>query len=220
MAAIKETAEEQLLRMIEGPEGASSKRPTQRFSVEKLLEPLQGSFEAVRQWVLGSQNRQERSDVFLWQLRFAGRFFWVIVAGLTLYLLVDLLMIKPTIPRLPSGGMPQPSNQEAADSGEALRQQAAEYRQTLAARNPFRLANRILEAPTGQTAKNRLVELTSTLVIVGINRGAVPEALIEDTGAKHTYFVKVGDQINGVTIASINQTGVTVRYEGEEILLK
>ena len=220
MAPIKETAEEQLLRMIEGPEGVPSRRPTQRFSFERLLEPLQGSFEATRQWVLGSRNRQERSDVFLRQLRFAGRFFWIIVAGLMLYLIIDLLMTKPAIPRLPSGGIPQLPNPEAADPGEALRQQAAEYRQTLAARNPFRLANRMLEAQTGQTAKNRLVELTGTLVVVGINRGAIPEALIEDTAAKHTYFVKVGDQINGVTIASISQTGVAVRYEGEEILLK
>ena len=48
----------------------------------------------------------------------------------------------------------------------------------------------------------------------------MPEALIEKSDEKRTYFVKVGDQINGVTVKTIDQRGVTVAYEGEEITLQ
>ena len=98
---------------------------------------------------------------------------------------------------------------------------AQAYRQTLASRNPFRLeVERANEAPSSQTAKSRLADLTSSLTVVGINRGEVPEALIEDTQDKRTHFVKVGDQLNGITIRAIGQEGVTVTYEGEETVLK
>ena len=91
----------------------------------------------------------------------------------------------------------------------------------MAARNPFRLsAGRLSEPATGQTVRSKLLELTSQLTVVGINRGRVPEALIEDKDAKRTHFVKVGDQINGVTIIRIDSQGVTVRYEGEETTLQ
>ena len=66
----------------------------------------------------------------------------------------------------------------------------------------------------------KLADLVSSLTVVGINRGTVPEALIEDTQAKRTHFVKVGDQVNGVTISSISSEGVKVTYEGEEAILQ
>ena len=56
--------------------------------------------------------------------------------------------------------------------------------------------------------------------MVGINRGKVPEALVEDTEAKRTYFVKVGDEINGLKISAIDVNGVKVTYEGEEAVLQ
>ena len=69
-------------------------------------------------------------------------------------------------------------------------------------------------------AKSALETITATLKVVGINRGRVPEALIEDTAAKRTYFVKVGDQVNSLTVKGIDKRGVTVMYQDEETLLQ
>jgi hypothetical protein len=162
--------------------------------------------------------------VFLWQLQLVGRVFWIIVAGLGLYLVVDLWVLQPAppalIPQAVSTQTPA-SGQATVDAVEDPTTQAAQYRQTLASRNPFRLTtSRLTEALGSQTAKDRLLELTSTLVVVGINRGRIPEALVEDTQAKRTYFVKVGDQINGVMVQSIDHNGVSVSYEGAETLLQ
>jgi hypothetical protein len=205
--------------MIEGPP-ASPKGPMGSFSPERLLEPLRGSLDAVKRWVTGPPGRREGGDPFLAQLQLAGRIGWAILAGLGLYLLVDVVILQPAAPRLTSAP-PASSGGPRVVPVEDAGSRAQAYRQTLAARNPFRLeAGRVEEGPSNQTAKSKLADLTSSLAVVGINRGAVPEALIEDSQAKRTHFVKVGDQINGVTISAIDQEGVKVTYEGEETVLK
>ena len=206
--------------MIEGP-SASPKGPMGAFSPERLLEPLRDSLDAVRRWVTGPPGgHRDGGDPFLTQLRLAGRIGWAILAGLGLYLIVDVVILQPAPPRLTST-RPAASGESKVVPVEETGSRLQAYRQTLVARNPFRLETaRVDEAPSSQTAKSKLAELTSSLTVVGINRGAVPEALIEDTQAKRTHFVKVGDQVNGITISAIEQEGVKVTYEGEEAILK
>ena len=209
--------------MIEGPGGAPSHRgPTRRFPFERLMERLRASFGALRQLVTVSGSMQERSDPLLWRLQMAGRILWLVLAGLGLYLVIDVILVPvkpPSFAVRPAAGNPESSSKGVASTDDHLRS-LADYRQTLAIRNPFGLsAHR--DVPTGAGGgKSRLGELVSTLAIVGINRGRVPEALIEDTAAQRTYFVKVGDQVNGVTVKAIDQNGVRVAYEGEETVLK
>jgi hypothetical protein len=221
MVPAKETAEEQLLRMIEGPSAPSPKGSGGGSLVGRMLDPLRDSWDALRRWIRGRSGApaRESGDAFLSQLRLASRVFWVVLAALGLYLIIDVVILQPAAPRLvaprqSSGGG---TVRAVEESGNRLQ----EYRQTLAARNPFRLeATRVEDAPASQTAQAKLQELIAKLTVVGINRGAVPEALIEDTESKRTHFVKVGDAINGVTISAIDQEGVKVSYEGEETVLK
>ena len=225
MVPAKETAEEQLLRMIEGAKGpAAAKAAGMPVSFWRLMEPFWKGGGFFRRASGKPQGRKDRSDVFLWQLQLTGRIFWLILAGLGAYLIVDVWVLQPTPPSLllpaTSGGAPASPGALTQTLEEQLKQ-SADYRSTLAARNPFRLSTgRVLETTSSQTVKSRLVELTNTLTIVGINRGKVPEALIEDSQAKRTYFVKVGDQINGMTISAIDENGVKIKYEGEEVVLK
>ena len=219
MVPAKETAEEQLLRMIEGPSPASPKGPPKGFSPERLHEALRDALEAATRWARGSGGRRDGGDPFLGQLQLAARLFWGVLAALGLYLVVDVLVLRPPMPQLPRV---QPS---AGESGAKPVENAGDrfqaYRQTLISRNPFRLeARRGEEKPAGQTANSKLMELVEPLTVVGINRGAIPEALIEDKGTKRTHFVKIGDQLNGLTISDIGPEGVKVTYEGEETLLK
>ena len=220
MVPAKETAEEQLLRMIEGPSAPSPKGSAGGSPAGRMLDPMRDAWDALRRWIQGRAGGpgRDRGDAFLSQLQLAARVFWALLAALGLYLIVDVVILQPAAPRLSapprtSSGEPRPVH----DTGAKLQ----EYRETLAARNPFRLETvRVENAPTSQTAQAKLQELIATLTVVGINRGAVPEALIEDTDSKRTHFVKVGDLINGVTISAIDQEGVKVSYEGEETVLK
>ena len=220
MAPAKETAEEQLLRMIEGPSAPSPKGSAGGSPSGRMLDPLRDSWDSLKRWIQGRTGgpARDRGDAFLSQLQLAARVFWGLLAALGLYLIVDVIILQPASPRLPA---PQQASggemRKVEESGSKLQ----EYRQALAARNPFRLeAVRVEDAPATETAQAKLQELIAKLSVVGINRGAVPEALIEDSDSKRTHFVKVGDVINGVTISAIDNEGVKVSYEGEETVLK
>ena len=220
MAPAKETAEEQLLRMIEGPSAPSPKGAAGGSPAGRMLEALREAWDVLRRRFQGRAGAQarDRGDAFLSQLQLAARIFWGVLAALGLYLIVDVVILQPAAPRLPAPPRAAGSeNRPVEGSGSKLQ----EYRQSLAAHNPFRLeAVRIANAPPSETAQAKLQELTAKLSVVGINRGAIPEALIEDADSKRTHFVKVGDVINGVTISDINNDGVKVSYEGEETVLK
>ena len=223
MAAAKETAEEQLLRMIEGPSGPSpSRSPLRRFSVSRLLEQLRGWADALWHASPFAQPTQEHADVLLWRLRALERVFWIILIGLGVYLAVDFFVFQPQLPSPARRTLPSGSAAGTTAGPEDQLKPMAEYREALASRNPFGIATHgtegLLVAP--KEAKSRLEQLIGVLTIVGINRGRTPEALIEDTSAKRNFFVKVGDQVNGLTVKSIDEHGVMVTYEGEETLLK
>jgi hypothetical protein len=183
-----------------------------------VRDGLRDSIDAVKQWARGSGGRRDVGDPFLAQLQLAGRVFWALLGALGLYLVVDVLILQPPPPRLALGPQtPSGVGNPAADDAAA---RVKTYRENIISRNPFRLEAKRQEQQDSQTAQDKLQELTATLVVVGINRGAVPEALVEDTESKRTHFLKVGDEIKGLTISAIDQEGVKVTYEGEEALLK
>ena len=221
MVRTKATAEEQLLRMIEGRGGATSSRPPlRRFSPERLVELLRAQLEGLWRLALPPQSRRS-ADGLLWRLHVAERVAWVILAGLGLYLLIDLLFVKPRPPALVLRSSPLSASEphgSAGARGDDRLQPLAAYQQAIVARNPFRLATE--DTPKkGEEAQSRLIALTSTLTVVGINRSRVPEALIEDSAQKRTYVVKAGDDLNGLTVKAIDAQGVVVSDGREELRL-
>jgi len=63
----------------------------------------------------------------------------------------------------------------------------------------------------------KISELTKNLNLVGIYWGTYPEAMIEDTEAKKTYFLKRGDPISGLRIKNILKDRIILEYQGEEM---
>ena len=105
--------------------------------------------------------------------------------------------------------------------GDAIRP-LDDYQDVLMRRNPFRLESQ--KRSTTQRTQELSTEVplqkkVSTLSVVGVNRGKVPEALIEDRKTSRTYFVKVGDTVNGVMVEAINENGVLVSLDGESTYL-
>ena len=221
MVAAKETAEEQLLRMIEGPgkSPASPRGPWHHAMLQQLAGRFSIGVEALRRLAFPLSTHQDGGDMLLSRLRFAERIVWVLLGGLGVYLIVDLFLVQlkpPTLTlhaSLPEATLPGPS----MVTDEQLKP-LADYKQAVVSRNPFALAAKSLGEAVA-SSKSKLQELTATLSVVGINRGRVPEALIEDAAAKRTYVVKVGDELNGLTVKTIDQRGVTVSYENEETLI-
>ncbi len=228
MGTSKETAEERLLRMIEGPVGSGSPRKSVRqMTFNGFIAQTQVWWEALwRRAIPSYAYTRNRSDTLLIRLQLAQRLMWLILAALGFYIIVDLLLFNlkpPTLSLSPLGGSVQgshPSRVTTLTAEERLKP-LEQYRDLLVRRNPFGLSSSGSEgAVIASSGKTRLEELTQTLTVVGINRGREPEALIEDSSIQRTHFLKVADQLNGLTVKSIDERGVTLTDGHEEILLQ
>ena len=69
--------------------------------------------------------------------------------------------------------------------------------------------------PSGET-----LEITQYLKLVGISWSDDPYAMIEDTRALRTFFLKRGEKIGEIKIQAIFRDKVILNYHGEEIELK
>lgn len=65
-----------------------------------------------------------------------------------------------------------------------------------------------------------IAKKTSYLKLVGISWSDNPDAMIEDTRAKRTLFVKEGDLINDILVKKILKDKVILNLDGESIELK
>ncbi len=219
MAPAKETAEEQLLRMIEGPQkrGAPFKLPASP-SLRQAQET--GRALATRAWRLVVPP-QRQADVFLWNLRLASRLLWLVLAALGAYVVVDLVLAKPAPPPAHPAGAPPSGASTESPAAPFTMKPLADYVTALTQRNPFTgSAGGVVEqAAVSKTARRQLEDLATGLSVVGIDRGPNPVALIESKSQQRTFVAKVGDEVNGLRITRIGPEGVVVSYEGEELLL-
>lgn len=217
---LQETPAEQLLRMIEGPQGGL---PGAAKPVAGALHALAGFFRRLpNPFRRKFRSGRRESDPVLANLTLAQRVLWAVMILFGAYVAFDLVMVQPksTLDRVTAQAPASPdAAQGPASSGTALKP-LADYLSVVQQVNPFGGAAALVAAPVQQTTKQRMQELAGGLAVVGIDRSANPEAIIEDTNEKRTYFVKVGDELNGMTIRDISAKGVTVTYEGEELLLK
>lgn len=74
------------------------------------------------------------------------------------------------------------------------------------------------ERYTAPTSKG--IEATQNLKLVGISWSDDPYAMVENTKALKTYFVKRGDKIGKVVVDGVSRDRVILNYEGEKIELK
>lgn len=67
---------------------------------------------------------------------------------------------------------------------------------------------------------SRIIEATANLKLVGISWSDDPDAMIEDTKALRTFFIKRGGVVGEVKIQAIFKDKVILNYGGEEIELR
>ena len=221
MGRDKETAEERLLRMIEGPQPQMAAGTPGRGGPGFFNLKLGG---------LGSiftrpKPLSGREDPVVRHLRLISHGLWIVLLAIGGYVVFAMTRPQKRLPAFTPPSAQGPAATPASVGADPLNQLShplGSYVDSVMQRNPFTggadLPEQPVQAPV-QSARERLEAITSKLTIVGIDRGTVPEALIEDTSQGRTYFVKVRDKINGLDVSDINTRGVVVRYEGEELLL-
>lgn len=232
MVAYKETTEEQLLRLIEGPEGARTARPVPAAQAPTVGEGSPGPrasgnpFDGLKGWVrqmLITERARTQGDPFLWNLRLASRILWVVLAALGAYVVINLVLLQPSFKlsgiATPVGQQPNGSASSESTVQSPLRP-LAEYVGAVVQRDPFTGNIPELLQPAVKTAQKRLEEMVNHLVVVGVDRGPKPTALVEDTQQGRTLVLNAGDEIRGMRVKKITSEGVLLTYEGEEFLLR
>jgi len=106
----------------------------------------------------------------------------------------------------------------------ALKNAASYYIEKARQRDIFKMGEtrtKVLaqEAAPKQTIP-KIIEATQHLKLVGISWSADPDAMIEDTQASRTLFVKRGQMIGDVEVRAIFKDKVILSYGGEETELK
>lgn len=216
MAPLKDTAEEQLLKLIEGTPPGGVPRPSLKAAGDRWRAFLD-------RFRFPKKFRRPSADPFLKNLQVASRLVWVVLLLLVVYLVADALSPQGLRKKAagPSGGeITSTTSTQTSPKPEDSLKPLSVYIRSAGARNPFALpAGSAPVTPTPRPASNRLQELSDGLVVVGIDRSDNPRALIEDSKNKRTYFVRAGEQMNGMTVSRISDSGVTLSYEGKEIEL-
>lgn len=88
-----------------------------------------------------------------------------------------------------------------------------DYREITSGRNIFLPVEKA--AKNGEMPNNAaLKELIKDLSLAGIYQGQQSEVMIENKIAKKTYFLKQGDEINGIKIKDILKDRVILEYQG------
>lgn len=103
----------------------------------------------------------------------------------------------------------------------ALKQTAAYYVDKIRQRDIFKIGAKKVVKDAAQTMSTPIiVEATQHLKLVGISWSNDPDAMIEDTRALRTFFVKRGQMIGQVKIEAIFKDKVILNYGGEEVELR
>ncbi len=216
MAKDNVSPEELLFKAIEKnkdvpAEAGVPKNPT--FDIKKLFLDFKSKipfFEKKK----GEANKKTGFNIFS-NLKILNRVLTVIVGILVIFLITDMVMSNQNQNKIFAGtvGMGAWQFQKKPI---ILLKKLSFYEEAASKRDLFNPPEAVA-AKSVAGANPQLAELTKDLSLVGIYWGTHPEAMIEDTQAKKTYFLKRGDQINGLKIKNILNDRVILEYRGKEM---
>ncbi|MCM8795910.1 MAG: hypothetical protein NC928_04430 [Candidatus Omnitrophica bacterium] len=111
-----------------------------------------------------------------------------------------------------------------AEETSFLKKASSYYLEKARARDIFKMGGEktttTSEAASPKGFSSKIIEATQHLKLVGISWSNDPDAMIEDTRALRTFFVKKGQMIGEVRVEAIFKDKVVLRYAGEEIELR
>ena len=228
MVQHKPTPEEQLLKLIEDPGGSQDDAKKSPPAVKKpgpglpdfgkLFGRLDYLVDFFRKKVAESSRQFP-----IFNIKWVNRGLLAIVLASAIYLLFDLFVGKPSQANfLSQVGVSDAVYPVQEVGAKGPKRELAYYKQPVARRNPF-LPPSAAPAESSQPAttlppptSTKMASILQGLKLVGIAWGPEPLAMIEEVQSGRTYFLKQGQEVQGLKVQSIHKEKVTVTYEGEE----
>jgi len=219
------TPERELLKLIEG-------KTPEMVQVQRLRH--QGlSFLSISAWIgrisflktlLRDKFYEIRSQPF--DIKFLNKVLCLLIFILSLYFFISLFSIFKQFKNLPSVVNLAKEEIDSLDTSGVLllKNPSSYYVNKARERDIFRMGK--IEKDTQEVKSvsrgpsSKIIEATQHLRLVGISWSSDPDAMIEDTKAMRTFFIKRGQKIGDVKVEAIFKDKVILSYEGEEIELR
>lgn len=219
------TPEKQLLRLIEDPKSNMASIQAQAvkhhslslFSFGAWLGRISFFKEVFKKWFQGI--RPQQLDIKLVN-KILGLFIFILAFYFISNLFSSLINLKkPSHLELkPQEGASLAGAQQAS----FLKKAASYYLEKVRGRDIFKMGAKkstVAEAPS-KGPSSRIIEAAQHLKLVGISWSNDPDAMIEDSKALRTFFVKRGQMIGEVKVQAIFKDKLILSYAGEEIELR
>jgi len=205
--------EERLLRLIKGsprkgpgqevnqavPNLIDSQRPKKSFPSK--INPL------------GFLTKIKSFDIY--NLKFANKVLSVLIILSLLYFVLSFVLFKPSVSLKLA---PMAADNKIKDlTAPILEPKPYSYYANEINRRDLFQSSIYSASPSASNASNLGSDITKELSLLGIVHGDKPQAIIEDQKTKKSYFLNIGDSINGLIVESIGEGKVTLDFNGQKI---
>ena len=200
----KPTPEEKLFAVIQGAQQASPRARTQAMSLATVSTQVQALLRGV-------------------DLPRINRALSIVVIGLGAWCVLGPLLLRPRIDRVLQQARKYLAPFVIAPPLEGLNA-STDYVARMRSKDPFRVSDATASRPqapsaaTGAPAPNAKA-LLADFKLVGIARGTVPQAMIEQVSQKTTHVLKAGDPIGPFTVKEVLEDRVILQVGTQEVEL-
>ena len=218
------TPEKELLRLIEDQGKAKKSVDTYaiRHSGLSLLSPSAwiGRLSFLRNRLQRAWSKGEW--LYLINIKVLNKILVLFIFILALYFISDISFSMNNLKKMPELELKVQEGVQLTGlkEGSFLKKTVAYYFEKVRQRNIFKMGSIPTETPVKSTNQSKILEVTKNLKLVGISWSEDPDAMIEDTEANKTFFVKRGQNIGKIKIQAIFKDKVILSYSGEEMELK
>ena len=219
------TPEKQLLKLIEDPKSKTTAVSAQAIKHQGLslfsFSAWIGRISFFKDWF---KRRLQRPKYHGFNTKIISKALGICIFVLAFYFISNLFTSLVNFKKMPDllemkkEDLKPVSFQEASVSKKAVSYFLEKVRQ----RDIFKMGHK--EQVTSEVAiknpSSTIIEATQHLKLVGISWSNDPDAMIEDTKASRTFFVKRGQLIGEIKVQAIFKDKIVLSYAGEEIELR
>ncbi|MBU1061610.1 MAG: hypothetical protein KJ957_01620 [Candidatus Omnitrophica bacterium] len=222
------TPEKQLLKLIEDPKakgaGAQSYAARHRLSFFSLA-----AWKSRLSFLKGNLRKGAKTGRFQrLDTKTVNKFLCLLIFSLGAYFITDLYISMVNFKKMPNlkFEIQKSLKSEILPEVSVLRKKVAYYLEKVRDRDIFNMGikqvveeiSEVEHKPKLPTSK--IMDAVQNLKLVGISWSDDPDAMIEDTKAMRTFFVKRGQMIGDIKVQAIFKDKVILGYAGEEMELK
>lgn len=223
------TPEKQLLKLIEESKTPAAgvniqairHRNLSLFSLSAWLGRISFFKDRFKKW-FGKNGKYRQLDI----IRVINNALAFSIFVLAIYFISNLSMSMINLKKMTNLKLISPESVKSASliqDASSLARPLSYYLEKVRARNIFKMGPRkVTDAAevADRGPSSRIIEATQHLKLVGISWSNDPDAMIEDTKALRTFFVKRSQMIGDIKVQAIFKDKVILGYEGEEIELR